>query len=47
MFTNLIQLSDYEGGHFAAFQLPEVLATDIFNAVEKFEKFNKETKRTL
>jgi hypothetical protein len=33
-------LSDYEGGHFAAFQLPEVFTKDVFIAVEKFEKYH-------
>lgn len=45
MFSNLLQLSDYEGGHFAAFQLPHVLAKDIFSAVEKFEDYNNNVKK--
>lgn len=41
LFANLLQLSDLEGGHFAAFQLPDILADDLFKAVEKFERYNK------
>lgn len=40
---NLIQLNDYEGGHFAAMQLPKILAEDIYNAVRLFED-NKRSK---
>ncbi|KAJ8938573.1 hypothetical protein NQ314_011432 [Rhamnusium bicolor] len=40
LYPNLVQLTDYEGGHFAAFQTPDVLANDLFDALEKFEKFN-------
>ncbi|CAH1130360.1 unnamed protein product [Ceutorhynchus assimilis] len=36
IYPNNLQLSDFDGGHFAAFEVPEVLAQDIFNAVEKF-----------
>ncbi|CAH0547782.1 unnamed protein product [Brassicogethes aeneus] len=35
---NLVQLTDHPGGHFAALQLPQVLAEDIFSAVKIFEK---------
>lgn len=36
IYHNLLHLSDHKGGHFAAFQVPQVLANDIFEAVEKF-----------
>nr|AKF11870.1 putative juvenile hormone epoxide hydrolase 1 [Leptinotarsa decemlineata] len=36
-YPNIVQLSDYDGGHFAAWQLPQVLAKDIFDAVEIME----------
>lgn len=35
-YHNLVHLSDYVGGHFAAFEVPEVLAEDIFLATDKF-----------
>ncbi|KAJ8985150.1 hypothetical protein NQ317_012802 [Molorchus minor] len=47
IFTNLLQLTDHEGGHFAAFQLPKVLADDIYDAVEKFEEYNKKRKSIM
>nr|QHB21919.1 juvenile hormone epoxide hydrolase 1 [Colaphellus bowringi] len=37
-YPNLVHLSDYDGGHFAAMQLPEVLGKDIYTAVEIMEK---------
>ncbi|KAJ3635162.1 hypothetical protein MTP99_008091 [Tenebrio molitor] len=40
IYPKLLHLSDYEGGHFAAFQLPEVFTKDVFIAVEKFEKYH-------
>ncbi|KAL1493872.1 hypothetical protein ABEB36_009556 [Hypothenemus hampei] len=40
LFPNNVYLSDIDGGHFAAFQLPEVFANDVFCAVDKFEKIN-------
>lgn len=40
LYPNLLQLSDYHGGHFAAFQLPDVFSKDVFMAVEKFENFH-------
>lgn len=35
-FKNLIHTADYDAGHFAAFEEPEVLAEDLFIATEKF-----------
>ncbi|XP_063914655.1 juvenile hormone epoxide hydrolase 2-like isoform X1 [Zophobas morio] len=40
IFPNLLHLSDHEGGHFAAFQVPDVFSRDVFVAIEKFENFN-------
>ncbi|XP_074031164.1 juvenile hormone epoxide hydrolase 1 [Leptinotarsa decemlineata] len=38
MFQNLVHVSDYEGGHFAAFEEPAALAQDIFKFTDKVEK---------
>lgn len=45
IYPHLLQLTDHEGGHFAAMQKPDVLANDIHDAVEKFVKFNKEFRK--
>ncbi|CAH0561419.1 unnamed protein product [Brassicogethes aeneus] len=37
-FPNLIHSSELEGGHFAAFEVPDVLAKDIIEFVQKAEK---------
>ncbi|XP_025832017.1 juvenile hormone epoxide hydrolase 2-like [Agrilus planipennis] len=38
-YPNLVQSKYYtEGGHFPAFEVPQILADDIANAVEKFEE---------
>lgn len=37
-YHNLVHLSDYEGGHFPAFEVPNVLAKDIYDFVEKVNK---------
>ncbi|KAL3268713.1 hypothetical protein HHI36_007815 [Cryptolaemus montrouzieri] len=37
IYLNLIQVTDYDGGHFAAFENPKVLADDIFNGIAKME----------
>ncbi|CAG9770472.1 unnamed protein product [Ceutorhynchus assimilis] len=34
-YSNLQQLNTYDGGHFAAFELPEVLSNDIYDFAEK------------
>ncbi|KAK9877265.1 hypothetical protein WA026_017656 [Henosepilachna vigintioctopunctata] len=39
-FRNLVQVNNYDGGHFAAFQFPEILANDIFSAISKMEIIN-------
>ncbi|XP_060535742.1 juvenile hormone epoxide hydrolase 2-like [Cylas formicarius] len=41
VFKNLVQLNDFDGGHFAAWEEPRVFAKDVFDAVEKFEKIDK------
>jgi juvenile hormone epoxide hydrolase len=40
-YHNLVHVSDYQdGGHFASFELPKVMAEDIFTATEKMRSFN-------
>ncbi|KAJ8925185.1 hypothetical protein NQ315_001370 [Exocentrus adspersus] len=36
-YKNLIHLTDHDGGHFAAFEVPDVLAEDIYAFTEKVE----------
>ncbi|KRT85408.1 hydrolase [Oryctes borbonicus] len=44
-YKNLVHTSDIEdGGHFAAFELPEIFANDVWIAVEKMETFYKSAK---
>ncbi|KAL1517022.1 hypothetical protein ABEB36_000842 [Hypothenemus hampei] len=38
---NLIHLTDYEGGHFAAFEVPEVLGKDIIEFVRKVRNLSQ------
>ncbi|KAL4709531.1 hypothetical protein ACJJTC_007262 [Scirpophaga incertulas] len=39
-YTNLLGVTPMEeGGHFAAFEMPQVFANDIINAVKKFREF--------
>ncbi|CAH1160265.1 unnamed protein product [Phaedon cochleariae] len=40
-YPNLVHLTDEEGGHFAAMQLPRVLADDVFESVEIFQNIHK------
>lgn len=40
-FTNLIQVSDLEGGHFAPLEVPYTLAEDLYKFVTKVERFSK------
>ncbi|XP_023310063.1 juvenile hormone epoxide hydrolase 1-like isoform X2 [Anoplophora glabripennis] len=40
-YSNLIHISDLEGGHFAAFEAPEILAEDVFAFTEKVEALRK------
>ncbi|XP_025832015.1 juvenile hormone epoxide hydrolase 1-like isoform X2 [Agrilus planipennis] len=43
-YVNLVQLNYYnDGGNFAAFELPQILANDVWAAVTKFEEINKGT----
>lgn len=37
-YKNLIHISDLEGGHFAAFEVPKVLADDVYAFTEKVER---------
>lgn len=38
-YANLVHRTDFkEGGHFAAFEVPEVLADDVFKAIEKMRR---------
>lgn len=44
-YTNLVQTTDFEdGGHFAAFELPDVLAKDMWSAFVKITN-KKQTKQ--
>ncbi|EFA00569.1 Juvenile hormone epoxide hydrolase 1-like Protein [Tribolium castaneum] len=43
-FAKLVQVNEYDGGHFAAFEVPESLAKDIWLAVSKFEEPPKPNK---
>lgn len=44
-FKHIIQITDYtDGGHFAAFEMPQVLADDIWQFVEKVRKAGKQEK---
>ncbi|XP_023312674.1 juvenile hormone epoxide hydrolase 1-like, partial [Anoplophora glabripennis] len=36
-FKNLIHISDLEGGHFAAFEVPKTLADDVYAFIDKLE----------
>lgn len=40
-FRNLVHSAEYDGGHFAAFEVPETLGEDIYEFVEKVERLNK------
>lgn len=40
-FKNLVHISDLDGGHFAALEVPELLAKDIYEATDKFLKFQR------
>lgn len=41
-YKNLVQATDMDdGGHFAAFEVPEKLAGDIWTAIHKMEKFHE------
>lgn len=37
-YTNLIQVTDLQGGHFAPLEIPNTLAEDIYKFVEKVER---------
>ncbi|KAG5881781.1 hypothetical protein JTB14_033141 [Gonioctena quinquepunctata] len=43
-YPNLVQLTDHDGGHFAAWQLPDVLAEDVFSAIHIMERENQKIK---
>ncbi|XP_060527992.1 juvenile hormone epoxide hydrolase 2-like [Cylas formicarius] len=40
IYPNLVQLTDHDGGHFAAFENPSVFSNDVLSAIEKFETFH-------
>ena len=35
---NVVQWNEYDGGHFAALEKPEILANDIINFISKITK---------
>ena len=42
-YPNLVHISDYsDGGHFAAFELPDVMAKDIWTAITAIEKLHRQ-----
>lgn len=44
-YPNLLQSTEMpRGGHFAAFEEPELLSQDIFSAVKKFQEYHKNKK---
>ncbi|CAH1104541.1 unnamed protein product [Psylliodes chrysocephalus] len=43
-YTNLLQSNILDGGHFAAFEVPQVLATDVFEFVTKVENLSQKPK---
>lgn len=46
-FPNLLQSTDFDdGGHFAAFEVPKLLAQDIWSAVDKMDKWHKNVKNS-
>ncbi|XP_071645539.1 juvenile hormone epoxide hydrolase 2-like [Temnothorax longispinosus] len=47
-FVNLLRATKMpRGGHFAAFEEPELLADDIWNSVDEMEKWNKKHRETV
>lgn len=42
-YPNLIHTVDYDGGHFASFELPEVMANDIYMFLEKVGQIPKKS----
>lgn len=47
-FVNLLRVTKMpRGGHFAAFEEPELLADDIWNSVDEMDKWNKEYRETM
>lgn len=35
-----------DGGHFVAFEMPQVLADDVFKAVKAFREWHRKTEKT-
>lgn len=45
-YKNLVHVADLEdGGHFAAFEMPEAFSEDVWVAVGKMEAFHKSAKK--
>ncbi|CAG9824999.1 unnamed protein product [Phaedon cochleariae] len=42
--VNMVHLKDYDAGHFPALEVPDILAKDVFDFVEKVEKLNRSKK---
>lgn len=38
-YRNIVYEADYDAGHFAAFEEPELMAEDIFKGIDKIELF--------
>lgn len=46
-FTNLVGTTVLDdGGHFLAFELPQVFAADVFKAVKAFKEWHQTNKKT-
>lgn len=47
-FINLLRVTKMpRGGHFAAFEEPELLANDIWISIDKMEEWNKKHRETV
>lgn len=44
-YKKLVQVTDHVGGHFAAFEVPNVLANDVIQFVKTVEKLPKADKK--
>lgn len=46
-FVNLVGVTVLEdGGHFLAFELPQLFSADVFKAVKAFQEWNEKNKKT-
>lgn len=46
IFVNMVQSNDYDdGGHFAAFEIPRILAEDLYSAVSKMQNLRAKSEK--